>query len=282
MADWKGRANIALHETLRRLPTGVVSLIGAGLGDLSGRGRGGARRERTATTLARFGTARHPAAASRRWCRQLGRTLAELATLDRLWAEGRIEVLGAEHLDSGDRPLLVAAVHTGNWEVVGLTLAGLGRVPAAIYAPPHNAVAHALVVTARRRYGVRLIAPTPMAAREALRTLEARLQPLLVYVDEWKHGRVHAPALGRPLRAEGNIATVVRLAARTGALVVPAIPERLSGARFRLRFLPGLAMPPEQPLMVGIARLDAAIEPEVRRLMTQWLMAYVWPLQDRS
>ena len=282
MTDWKGRANTALHETLRRLPTGVVSLIGAGLGELSGRGRGSGRRERAGATVARFGAAAHPEPAGWGWCRHMGRTLAELATLDRLWAEGRIEVQGAEHLDSGGRPLLIAGVHTGNWEVVGLTLAGLGRAPAIIYAPPGNPAEHALVVAARRRYGARLIAPSPIAAREALRTLEARRQPLLVYVDEWKHGRVHGPALGRPLLAEGNIATVVRLAARTGALVVPVIPERLSGARFRVRFLPGMLVPSKQPLMTGIARLDAAIEPEVRRLMAQWLMAYVWPLQDRA
>jgi len=282
MAEWKDRRHLAIHALFRRLPTGVVSAIGAGVGHVAGRGKGPTRRRRASETITRFGAPIDPAVAGGIWCRNLGRTLAEVATLDRLWPEGRIAVQGAEHLETGAHPLLVVGVHTGNWEVLAPALAGLGRSPCGIYAPPANAVEHALIAAARRSYGARLIPPSPMAARDVLRTMQAGRETVLIYIDEWKNDRVHAPAFGRPLQAVGNIALVARLAARTGALVVPAIPERLSGARFRVRFLPPLRIAPEEPLLAAIARIDAVIEPEIRRLLPQWLMAYVWPLQDRA
>ena len=62
-----------------------------------------------------------------------------------------------------------------------------------------------------------------------------------MYVDELARDRVWAPAFGRPLRAEGNIAYILRLARMTNALIVPLYSVRVAGrARFKVTILPAL------------------------------------------
>jgi lauroyl/myristoyl acyltransferase len=60
--------------------------------------------------------------------RLLGSSFAEMARILRFWDEGRVEVAGAARLLAArrDGPVLVAGLHLGNPEVLGLTLARLG------------------------------------------------------------------------------------------------------------------------------------------------------------
>lgn len=219
----------------------------------------------------------------------LGRTLAEFPRLHRLWDEGRIAVEGEANLravlDAG-RPLVVAGLHVGNWEVVHAGLSGLGIPFQGIYQRLANRFRMRMADAARnriRRAGGpgKALAPTLGAVFTAHRVLETREAALLYYVDEYWEGRVHAPALGRPLRIEGNIARAVRLAAATGAAVIPAYALRLGDAAcYRLTFLP--EVPVGEPgrgragIRADIAALDAVIEGVVRQAPEQWLMAHVF------
>jgi KDO2-lipid IV(A) lauroyltransferase len=96
-----------------------------------------------------------------------------------------------------------------------------------------------------------------------------------MFVDEYIRGDVSAPAFGRPLRPEGNIAYVARLARLTGAEIIPAYSQRLNdSAYFKVTFLPPVDIVRDGnrdvDLMENIARLNSVIEPIIRANLDQW------------
>ncbi len=221
--------------------------------------------------------------------RHLGRTLAEFSALPRFWREERIEVAGLAHLEAArrsGRPLVIAGTHVGSWEALHAGLSGLGVAFHGIYQRLPNRFTMRIADRVRQRIrreggpGAAL-APTLNAVFEAHRLLESRQSALLYYVDEYWERRVHAPALGRALVIEGNIARAVRLASRTGAVVLPCYALRLGeAARFRLTFLREVPIgPPDRGrsgILADIAALDAAIEGVVRAHPEQWMMLHVF------
>ncbi len=277
------------HQAIRLLPTDAASDFGAWLARGQMQKRPGPS-DKARALLRALRPAASPAEiealVAAHW-RHLGRCLAEFSVLDRLWTEGRIEIAGAEHL-ACDRPLVVAGLHVGSWEAVHVGLAGTGVAYHAIYQRLPNRFRMRIADAARSRSRARLqpraaaaVAPTLGAVFEAHRILHSREAALLYYIDEYWEQRVHAPALGRPLKIEGNIARAVRLASATGAAVVPAYALRLGeAARFRLTFLaPILPGPPGRGragILADIAAVDAAIDPIVRAHPEQWLMAHVF------
>ena len=83
----------------------------------------------------------------------------------------------------------------------------------------------------------------------------------------------------RCLAARANLRNIVRLAGASGAAIVPAYAERLSGARFRVAFLPAVDLAPEggdpvAALRENIARLDRVIAPLVLAHLDQWYMLF--------
>jgi KDO2-lipid IV(A) lauroyltransferase len=217
------------------------------------------------------------AAMDRLW-RSVGRTMHEYSILDRLWAAGRIEVSDIEHLDHArdqGKPILVTPVHLGNWEIVLVTGIAMGHCGSGIYEPPENRFEHRIANTVRARYGARFVAAGPGSSREAVRELKARKGPFIVYIDEFIRGRVQAPSFGRPLRPDANIAYAIRLAAITGAAVIPAYCLRIDdSARFKVQFLPPLQLVStgdrEADLAENMGRLDAVIAPIIRAHLDQW------------
>lgn len=216
-------------------------------------------------------------AAVRRLWRNIGRTITEIAILDRLWDQGRVTVEGAEHMaalrDAG-RPILVTSLHTATWELIPITGIKLGYMGAGLALPLRNRFERALMTKIRESFDGRQIMVSPSAGREMLRELKAR-GPLVLHVDDFARGRVHAPAFGRPLKVEGNIAYAFRLAKLAGAGIVPVYCVRDGdAARFTVRFLPALDVVDtgdvDADLAENVARLDALIEPIVRRHLDQW------------
>ncbi len=272
--DWKDHA---LSRALGALPTPACTRLGALAGEVSFRLRHAPKIERAARALRHLRPDLPEAerlALARANLLQHARTLAEYGRLHRLWAEGRITVEGRHNLDIGGRPLLVAGLHLGNWEVIGPALCGLGLGVTGVYQPPRGQAQHEIITAARRRYGAEPIFPTVHAARQMLRVLKQAQVPLLLYLDEFQNGRVNAPALGRPPARGGNIQLALRLAAMSGAALVPAYVLREAGPRFRVHFLP--ALPVAGDLVAEQAALEAVIEPVVRRHLDQWLMLYAF------
>jgi KDO2-lipid IV(A) lauroyltransferase len=279
-----GAAELALHYSMRAMPIDMCSASGAAITYLTRRlyPESDARaRKAWAALRPEEADARSVDAAIDRLWRNVGRTMHEYSVIDRLWAAGRIEVAGIEHLnmarDQG-KPILVTPVHLGNWEIVLVTGIACGHCGSGIYEPPQNRFEHHIANWVRERYGARFVAAGPHSAREAVRELRSRRGPFIVYVDEFIRGRVQAPSFGRPLRMDANIAYAVRLAALTGAALIPAYCLRIGdGAWFKVQFLPPVALAEgsdrEADIVENMKRLDAAIAPVIQANLDQWYFA---------
>jgi KDO2-lipid IV(A) lauroyltransferase len=94
-------------------------------------------------------------------------------------------------------------------------------------------------------------------------------------VDENNDDGMPVPSFGRALDQRGNLGKIVRMAARTGAIVLPSFCERLPGARFRVHLLEPMEFAPRTALGAPeterrVKHLDALFAPVVLRLIDQW------------
>lgn len=220
------------------------------------------------------------AAMDRLW-RNVGRTMHEFSVLDRLWAAGRIETVNMAYVhearDQG-RPILVTPVHLGNWETVLIAGIASGHHGSGIYLVPENRFEHRLATASRARYGARFYPAGPRSLRDALRELRSRRGPFIIYVDEFIRGRVQAPAFGRSLGLDANLAYAVQLAKKTNAAVIPAYCLRLNdSARFRIHVLPPVELVERDDaateLRENVRILDSIIAPIIQRHLDQWYYA---------
>jgi KDO2-lipid IV(A) lauroyltransferase len=167
--------------------------------------------------------------------------------------------------------VLVMGVHVANWEVIAPTLTRLVQPLYFIYQPPRNRFQHRIAARMRRLCGASLLPPSLTSTRRARRALVEERASLLMFVDELVDGRVNAPAFGRPLRARGNLANVVRLARASGAAVIPAHVERRGTTRFHVTFASPVPLGRNGDDLLGdVARLDALIEPIVLAHLLDW------------
>jgi Kdo2-lipid IVA lauroyltransferase/acyltransferase len=276
--------NLGLFYFLGCLPIEWCSAIGAFLGNANGRTRHRSGRDAAARGYRRLSpvpvTEAEADAAAARLFSQIGRVMCEFAVLHRLWPSRRISVAGNENLQEALRagPTIVVGLHLGNWETIGPAVMGLGmRDLLAFYQPPASPTDEKIAVTARERYGVRLLRPSIAATRQALRHLTQDRGTLLIYADDERGERVMAPLFGRPIPERSNIVNIVRFAWASGAAVIPAYAERLAGARFRVTFLPPTALAPKGDdeavtLSDNVHRIDQVIAPLVLSHLDQWYM----------
>jgi KDO2-lipid IV(A) lauroyltransferase len=270
-----GALNYAIHYFCRALPLDLCAAFGGFLGRFNGRYRFQIVRDRVVNGYtALSGRQTDADGAAMRLFDCIGRAMTEFSVLDRLWRAGRIAIEGAEHVTAeraAGRPVIVMGVHVNNWEVIGPALIGLGISFKFIYQPPRSRFEHRIAATARRRYGAVLLQPGVVAARTAHRLLVAEKGVLLIFADDERKGYVNAPLFGRPVQSRANLTTIARLAAASGAAVIPAYAERLGGARHRVVFLPPIELN-AAALADNVARLDAAITPIVLARLDQWYM----------
>ncbi len=267
-----------LYHPLRLLPSEAVTAVGAWLGRRVVPGLYPDPDARARATLARLRPDLDPAAARRETWENIGATFAEAAAILRFWEEGRVEVAGAHHVTETrrHRPVLLAGLHMGNPEVLGLTLARLGLRPVGVAVRQPTGFRERLSTELRLKGGGRMIRADRDAMRPAIRVLEGREETLLFWMDDYVGGVVRGPSLGRGPRTAGNIPLAARLARMTGCAVVPGFVRRLPGTRFLTTFLPPVAIPPATgdraaDLAAGAAAIDAAVDPVVRADLTQWL-----------
>jgi len=274
----QGSLNLAIHHGLRALPTDLCSAFGAQAARLSP-----LRYPESEARARRLWQRLHPQASSppevdaamRRLWRSVGRTMAEYSVLHRLCDEGRVEIVGAENLTMSEgRPMIGAALHLGNWELIGVVATRLGYTGGGTYEPPENRFDRRIAADVRRRYGGTPLTPSLNTAVQAYELLRQG-QNFLFYLDEINEDRVSAPAFGRAQRLRGNIANAVRLARLADARIIVTYCERLGdAARFRVHFLPPLRLARDggsrSDLAANVAKLDAVITPIIAARLDQW------------
>jgi KDO2-lipid IV(A) lauroyltransferase len=267
--------DIALHEGMRLLPTPAVSALGSGIALLGTKFRlkGKVERAMRALTYLRpeMDEAERRAFAIAN-LRNIGRSMAEFSCLHRLSGEGRVSVEGRENITAPNAVL--ALLHLGNWESMMAAILGMGMQARSIYQPPASAAQTAIAMRVRRSLNNDAILGNSLAMREALRVLARGDTMIGLFVDEFKNGRVNAPAFGRAPAKGGNIAMAARLALRAGVPLVPAYMTREAGPRYRAHFLP--AIPLTGDAVADQAAIEAAIAPVVLRHLDQWLMLYAF------
>lgn len=237
----------ALAALLRRLPIDWTTAIGARFGERAARraiaaGRPWARRmQDNLQRLDGVEPAETRARAVVDFSRGVGGVYAQFNVMQRIVAEGRLEIVGADHLVGASTPCIVAGCHLANWELMGHAMRLRANPGTALYLPPDNPVRHRLAVRARLRWreDFELVAASRRAMFQLSRALESG-RNLLLYVDEERDGLVMAPGLGRTLPYAGNRWLTARLAAAHGVDIVPGYVERLGPARFRLVLEPPL------------------------------------------
>lgn len=269
---------LGLSVLMRHLPVTWVSAIGAWFGARYGRRGIAAGRKwvkRLHGNIERFGGVADPAERERRivdYTRRVGSIYAEFTVLQRLVEEGRVEVVGVEHLQGLSRPAILASAHLANWELVGHVLTLLEGAGSVLYDPPANPIRHRLAVEARlawrRGRDGELVPASPGAMRHLTRAI-AQGRNLLMYVDEERDGYIRAPSLGREIPYAGNRWLTARLAARYQADVVPVHVEHLGQARYRVVIEPKL-IPGE-----GDAETRArSLADQMERHLDTWIRAH--------
>jgi Kdo2-lipid IVA lauroyltransferase/acyltransferase len=267
-----GALERALYHPLRALPTPAVSAIGGWLGRKLGPALYPGQDALARATLRALRPGLPEDEARRAMWTNLGASFAEMARILRFWDEGRVEVAGAARLLAArrDGPMLVAGLHLGNPEVLGLTLARLGLRPVGVATRQPTEFRERVITVIRLRGGGCMIRADRGAMRPALEVLRGGEETLLFWMDDYLRGRVNGPSLDRrgPPRA-GNIALAARLARLSGCALVPGFVERLPGARFRTVFLAPVALPASTgeraaDLAADAAALDAVLDPIVR------------------
>ena len=278
-----GLYNTVLHYSMRLLSIDACSNLGAFLSFYSPTFFPAADARARAAWIRLRPEESDPAsvdAAMRRLWRCISRTMAEYSVIDRFWDAGRISVEGLEHMHAAraaGKPILVAPIHLGNWEIGLVSANHLGITGSGIYMPLENRFDMRLAISARNRYKQGQVPAFfgPGVLMTALNELREKGGPFVIYIDELSRGRVQAPAFGRPLRVEGNIGYVARLAAMTNAALIPAYCERLNdSAQFKLQFLPPVELmqtgKSKADAIVNVARINAVIEPIILEHLDQW------------
>ena len=154
----EGALAYLLFGLLRLLPVDRASALGARIGRAAG------RRARRGTSRALANLAewfpdwpedRRRSVVEAMWD-HLGRVMAELPAVDRLIADGRVDIQGMEHLpppQSGGRPILFFSGHVGHWELAPPAAVAVGYPVHVIYRPPSNRFIGRLLMRLRSSWG---------------------------------------------------------------------------------------------------------------------------------
>lgn len=213
----------------------------------------------------------------------VGRLFAEFPLTDRLTpASGRVEIEGGERLVALARERRAAVLisgHFSNWEIMAGAIVHLGVECQITYRAANNPSIDRRIIEARRRYGVRLLAPKGGdGSREILDAMK-RGESVAFLNDQKFNGGVAAPFFGV---AAHTAPGPTRLALRFGAEMIPLSVQRTRGARFRVVVHPPIPLPRTgdraADIQTGVAAVNAFMEARVRERPHEWFWVHRrWP-----
>lgn len=216
--------------------------------------------------------------------RNVGLAMAELANLNRIWAQRakRIEFceLPGSVTPSPNTPTVFVTAHLGAWQLTPLLGRQYNFVVPTIYAPEQNPYVERQLRRLRRAFGSPLVSRDG-GIRALMRSLD-RGECIGMTVDTRLDNGEPVPFFGED--AMTNTAPS-RLALRYGCNLVPVIAERLPGARFRINVHPPIVArtqagtPAEQARDMS-AQVNALFEDWIAACPDQWLcLKRRWPKQ---
>lgn len=267
-----------LQGLICALPGGAARELGAAVGSLAY--ALGIRRGVVMGHLSRiFGAERSGselAVIAKESYRNFGRTTFEYARFPRLTPkviDATVSLEGGQHLDraleKGNGAILVAG-HFGNWELAA-TLATMGYPLTFLVGEQHNTLVDGLMNRLRAGFGVELV-PLTGSLMGVLRALRRnRIVAMLSDQDAGSSG-IFVDFLGRSASTPYGPG---RIAARTGAPVLPGNAVRMPGGRHELVICPAVAPPPDGASTDDAARhytqaYTAALEDFIRRHPEQY------------
>lgn len=240
-------SNPFLFMLLRLLPARLASWIGGWLSVHVARPRMKLRDARARANLALLrpdlDEPAREAILTRRW-ENIGRTMGELANIDRLVSPRHVRVQDAAGYQAAldlPGPMIFLTTHIGNWDLMAAHLkAATDRPPLGVYDPPDDPRTAAQLKKARQSYMGEAITGSGGAARGILRHLTKDRAMLYILVDERRDGQVWFPRFGRDLAPSGNLSVALRLARKAGARFTPFYLARSGGPHFDLHWHPPL------------------------------------------
>jgi KDO2-lipid IV(A) lauroyltransferase len=215
----------------------------------------------------------------------LGRVVAELPHLHRFRlydGEGRVEVVGAEHIDAlrddGIGGIFFSA-HLGNWELASLCCTQRGLPLTHVYRAANNPYIERMIGRFRAAAISGVHMPKgPGTARELVAAIK-RGEHLATLSDQKLREGIPVPFFGRDAMTTPIVA---QLSLRFDCPAVPARVERLEGARFRLTLYPPLKRPQSGDREADVAavarQMNAIFEDWIRARPAQWFWLHRrWP-----
>jgi KDO2-lipid IV(A) lauroyltransferase len=268
----------------RLMPIDTASAAGAGLlkliGPLSPAHRTAARN--IAIAFPEMGERERRALLRAQWD-NVGRLFAEFPLTDRLTpASGRVEIVGGERLAAiarEHRPAVLISGHFSNWEIMAAAIVHLGVDCQITYRAANNPGIDRRIIEARRRYGVKLLAPKGGdGSREILDAMKDG-QSVAFLNDQKFNGGVTAPFFGRAVQTAPG---PTRMALRFDAPMIPMSVERTRGARFRVVVHPPLEFgrtgDRTTDIRAGVEAVNAFMEARVRERPAEWFWVHKrWP-----
>ncbi|UCH48938.1 MAG: lipid A biosynthesis acyltransferase [Betaproteobacteria bacterium] len=205
--------------------------------------------------------------------RAFGRALAETtiawwSDVERVRALATVE--GKQHFDVANRagPVIVLAPHFVGVEILAIRLS-IEENAQSMYSRQKNAVFNRFLISRRTRFRPIRLASRQDGIKPLVRGLKARLP--LFYLPDMDFGprdAIFVPFFGVPA---ATIDAVPRLAALTGAAVVPVlIEQKPAGQGYLIRFLPAWENYPTRDFSADTLRMNRFIEDCVRAAPEQY------------
>lgn len=270
-------SNPFLFWMLRWLPAGLASWLGGWLSVHVARRRMKLRDARARANLAilrpDLSQPEREAMLTRRWI-NVGRTLAELANVDRLVNDAHVRVIDKAGYDAvldGPGPMIAFTCHLGNWDLLAAHIKwSTDRPGLGVYEDPEDPRIAAQLKKARSSYMGEAIGGEG-AARGVLKHLTQKDRATLyILADERRERQVWFPTFGRPLPPSGNLSIALRLARKVGARILPFYLLRTQGPHFDLHWHPPLD-PGALSEEAIVAALDAYLGRACIAHADQWL-----------
>jgi KDO2-lipid IV(A) lauroyltransferase len=202
--------------------------------------------------------------------RQLGMAIAELASMDKIWAEREqrlefcIDPRAQAHLDAGGATVFVSA-HVGAWQVANLISRQMDLTITMVFAEESNPRVRDVMHRLREAFGVKLL-PTHAGVRPLLRELNAGNSIGLAMDTRLDTGEP-LPFFGVDALTNTSAA---RMALSSGAALIPIRGERLRPGHFRISVMAPITSPvPEAKL----AEQASAMTRQINEYFEEWIRA---------